>query len=1113
MNVAPFPATDPLWFKDAVIYELHVKSFHDFNDDGVGDFRGLLGKLPYLESLGVTAVWLLPFYPSPLRDDGYDISDHYRINPDYGGMRDFKDFLKEAHRRGLRVITELVVNHTSDKHPWFQRARRAAPGSSARGYYVWSDSTEKYRDARIIFKDFETSNWAWDPVAKAYYWHRFYHHQPDLNFESPLVQKALLKVVDFWLGLGVDGLRLDAVPYLFEAEGTSCENLPATHAFLKKLRAHVDAAFKDKMLLCEANQWPEDAAAYFGDGDECHMAFHFPVMPRLFMSLWMEDSFPVTDILDQTPAIPDSCQWAVFLRNHDELTLEMVTDEERDYMYKVYARDAKARINLGIRRRLAPLLGNNRHKIELMNLLLFSLPGTPVVYYGDEIGMGDNFYLGDRYGMRTPMQWSPDRNAGFSRANPQKLFLPVVVDSEYHFEALNVECQEANLSSLLWWMKRVIALRGSFKAFGRGSLEQVCSDNPKIIAFVRRYLEEVVLVVANLSRFPQAVGLDLSKYTGYVPVEVFSGSAFPVIKDQTYLLTPGSHNAFWFQLNKPDGGLPDGHLLPELGFPNRTWTDLFDRCNATGLAAVLAGYVNRALGSGRGTIGRRGASVIGHFALPSGSCLVVLEVSHSLGRTETYLLPLMFFAGDAAAEAAKQHPLALIASLELSGHKGLLVDAMRHPAFHADLLLLFVAKKTLRCGTSVLRAQTDRALRNSLALKPPPAESRLVASTATGVSIAYGGQYLLQFCGMLDEGFSADLEVARHLATKTNFVNFPPTLGDLSLSREGQFHGTLGVLRGIIPHQSDAWTLMLGEAARYFNAVQTLPMVPAGLSAPVALCAAGVEDIPSQVINLVGAVAIEMAVLLGTRTGQLHVALAGGPADPDFAPEPMSRLDQRSTYQSMTGASKRALLGLPKRLKDLPPDLQTEVIFILENQPRILTLIQQITNLPFAGSKIRIHGHLSLNQVLFTGKDFLIKDFAGEFDETAGERRIKRSPLRDVAALLMSLYFVAHAPFLLPGELPRKDMAGLTPWIDLWFGSIGGAFLNGYLTAAGISRLLPTTRQEVDTLLRVFLADRAVAALDAEFASRQDWAIIPARILHRMLDAAPREDPNHPPRT
>ncbi|MGZ5503646.1 MAG: maltose alpha-D-glucosyltransferase, partial [Chthoniobacterales bacterium] len=464
-------SVDPLWYKDAIIYELHVKTFHDSNGDGIGDFRGLIEKLDYLQELGVTAIWLLPFYPSPLRDDGYDIADYYDVNPHFGTLQDFRDFLAAAHERGLRVITELVINHSSDQNPWFQRARRAPAGSPERELYVWSDTPDKYNGARIIFKDFETSNWSWDSVAKSYYWHRFYSHQPDLNFDNPGVHERVEAVCDFWLKMGVDGLRLDAVPYLYEREGTSCENLPETHTYLKKLRAHIDANFKDRMLLAEANQWPEDAVSYFGKGDESHMNVHFPLMPRMFMALQMEDRFPIIDILDQTPAIPENCQWAMFLRNHDELTLEMVTDEERDYMWRVYANDPTARINLGIRRRLAPLLANSRRKIELLNTLLFSMPGTPVLYYGDEIGMGDNFYLGDRNGVRTPMQWSPDRNAGFSKANPQQLYLPITIDPEYHYEAINVENQQKNLSSLLWWMRRVIAMRKNYKAFSRGSLE------------------------------------------------------------------------------------------------------------------------------------------------------------------------------------------------------------------------------------------------------------------------------------------------------------------------------------------------------------------------------------------------------------------------------------------------------------------------------------------------------------------------------------------------------------------------------------------------------------------------------------------------------------------
>src|SRR2546425_1468079 len=533
---------DPLWYKDAIIYELHVRAFYDSHDDDIGDFAGLTQKLDYLQDLGITAVWLLPFYPSPLRDDGYDIADYTAVHPSYGTVNDFRAFLREAHRRGIRVISELVLNHTSDQHAWFQRARRARPGSPARKFYVWNDTTEKYKEARIIFKDFETSNWTRDPFANQYYWHRFYHHQPDLNFESADVRRSLLAVVNFWLGMGVDGMRLDAVPYLYERDGTNCENLPETHQFLKNLRKKVDERFRNRMLLAEANQWPEDAIAYFGSGDECHMAFHFPVMPRMFMAIRMEDRYPIVDILAQRPPIPESCQWALFLRNHDELTLEMVTDEERDYMYRVYAHDPEARVNLGIRRRLAPLLGNNRRRIELMNALLFALPGTPVLYYGDEIGMGDNPYLGDRNGVRTPMQWSLDRNAGFSDANPQRLYFPLITDPEYHYQPINAEAQRQNPASPYWWMKRLIALRRRYPAFGRGSIEFLHPQNRKVLALVRRHERESILIVANLSRFVQYAELDLSALRGVTPVEMFGQTRFPPIGELPYLLTLGPHS-------------------------------------------------------------------------------------------------------------------------------------------------------------------------------------------------------------------------------------------------------------------------------------------------------------------------------------------------------------------------------------------------------------------------------------------------------------------------------------------------------------------------------------------------------------------------------------------
>src|SRR5690606_3369980 len=554
----------------------HIKAFNDSNSDGIGDFEGLMEKLDYLQDLGITAIWLLPFYPSPLRDDGYVIADYYNISPSYGTIAQFKKLLEEAHKRGLKVITELVINHTSDQHPWFQRARKAPKGSDLRNYYVWTDDPNDFKDARIIFQDYETSNWTWDPVAQQYYWHRFFHHQPDLNYDSPLVQQEVFKIMDYWCKMGVDGFRLDAVPYLFERNGTNCENLPETHDFLKKLRKHVDDRYPGTLLLAEPNMCPEDAASYFGDGDECQMNYHFPVMPRMFMALQMEDRYPITDIFDQTPDIPETCQWAIFLRNHDELTLEMVTDEERDYMYKVYVRDPKAKINLGIRHRLAPLMENNRKKIELLNYLLFSLPGTPVIYYGDEIGMGDNFYLGDRDGVRTPMQWSADRNAGFSEVNPHQLYLPVILDPEYHYESVNVDMQTRNSSSLLWWMKRIINIRKKYKAFSRGKMTFVESDNSKVMTFVRTYEEERMLVVVNLSRYVQPIEINLEDYEGYFPVEVFSKNKFPLIKSETpYFLTIGPHDCQWFILQKADADSESQKPLPTLEI--NSWKDLLSR--------------------------------------------------------------------------------------------------------------------------------------------------------------------------------------------------------------------------------------------------------------------------------------------------------------------------------------------------------------------------------------------------------------------------------------------------------------------------------------------------------------------------------------------------------
>jgi maltose alpha-D-glucosyltransferase/alpha-amylase len=542
-------ATDQLWYKDAIFYELHVKAFYDSNGDGIGDFRGLLEKLDYVQELGVDCIWLLPFYPSPLRDDGYDVADYYGVHPDYGSIQDFKAFLKEAHRRGLKVMTDLVMNHTSDQHPWYQEARRD-PKSPRRNYYVWSDTDQKYTDARIIFTDTERSNWTWDPEAHAYYWHRFFSHQPDLNFDNPRVRRSMFKILRHWLDMGVDGFRADAVPYLFEREGTNCENLPETHAYLKEVRREIDRQYPGRILLGEANQWPSDVRPYFGDGDEFHMAFNFPLMPRIFMALRREDRRPIIDIISQLPEIPNVCQWCLFLRNHDELTLEMVTDEERDYMYHEYAKDPRMKINVGIRRRLAPLMDNGRRRIELLNSLLFTMPGSPIIYYGDEIGMGDNIYLGDRNGVRTPMPWSIDRNAGFSRADAARLYSPVISDPVYGYQAINVEAQLRDSSSLLNWMKRLIRLRKQYPVFGRGAIEFCHPENRKVLAYIRSDEQHTILVVNNLSRFVQPVELDLRHYAGYTPVEIFGETRFPPIGELPYFLTLGPHGFYWFRLER-----------------------------------------------------------------------------------------------------------------------------------------------------------------------------------------------------------------------------------------------------------------------------------------------------------------------------------------------------------------------------------------------------------------------------------------------------------------------------------------------------------------------------------------------------------------------------------
>jgi maltose alpha-D-glucosyltransferase/alpha-amylase len=1100
--------SDPLWYKDAVIYETHVRSFCDSSADGVGDFRGLTRRLDYLEGLGVTAIWLLPFYPSPLKDDGYDIAYYFAVHPDYGTMADFKAFLREAHKRGLRVITELVLNHTSDRHPWFERARRARPGSAHRNYYVWSDTPEKYTEARIIFKDFETSNWSWDPVAKAYYWHRFYAHQPDLNYDSPDVQRSILKIVDNWLNTGVDGLRLDAVPYLFEREGTNCENLPETHGFLRRLRKHVDSKFRNRLLLGEANQWPEDAAAYFGSGDECHMAFHFPVMPRLFMALQMEDRFPIIDILDQTPRIPGQCQWGLFLRNHDELTLEMVTDEERDYMYRVYARDQRTRINLGIRRRLAPLVANSRRKIELMNILLFSLPGTPIIYYGDEIGMGDNYYLGDRNGVRTPMQWSADRNAGFSQANPQQLYLPVIIDPEYHYEAVNVDTQERNPSSLLWWMKRVIAMRKRFKAFSRGEMEFAPSDNPKVLAMVRHYGDEAVLVVINLSRFSQVAELDLAKYAGSVPVEVFSQNRFPPIKDAPYVLTLGVHDYFWFILEKEKAAAAaaEERHLPELSV-KWSWTAALEgkqreRLEEDVLPRYLPGV--RWFGAKGRTLQRvKIAEIVPLDKVDSAARVLLLETGYTEGSPETYLLPLAFASGERAAALAGEAPQAVVARLAVDEKAGVLFDAAYDEGFRANLLSLIAGRKRVRGRSGELAAAPGKMFRSLIGDRPVSLPSQVLRAEQSNTSVLYESTFILKLYRRLDEGLNPDPEIIRFLTERTGFRGVPPFAGSIEYRGRGVERLVIGHLQGFVPNEGDLWTYTLDAGRQFFERVLAEP--PDHQQAPPlppSLLDMNPSRLPPKLSELMGAVSLNLATALGSITGELHKALATGAGDHAFEPEPFTLLYQRSVYQSMRNLAKRVTHLLRQNVKTLPESLRERASKLVDMEQDILGVFKSVLETRITAVKIRFHGDFHLGQVLRAGKDFVIIDFEGEPARALSERRLKRSPLRDAAGMIRSFHYAAHSALRAYGSIRPEDIERLEAWAEAWYFVMSGVFLNSYLFTAGDAGLLPRDRKEFETLLRCFLLEKAVYELGYELNNRPDWAGIPIRGIERLLKRA-----------
>jgi len=1099
---------DPLWYKDAVIYEVHVRSFFDSNNDGIGDFRGLTAKLDYLKDLGVTAVWVLPFYPSPLKDDGYDISDYFNIHPDYGTLKDFREFLKEAHRRGIRVITELVLNHTSDQHAWFQRARRAKPGSAWRDFYVWNDNAEKYKDARVIFKDFETSNWAWDPVAKQYFWHRFYFHQPDLNYDAPQVHKAIFKVMDYWLGMGVDGLRLDAVPYLYEREGTNCENLAETYEFLKKLRAYVDSRHKNKMLLAEANQWPEMAAAYFGAGDMCNMAFHFPLMPRIFMAVQMEDRFPIMDILEQTPQLPENSQWALFLRNHDELTLEMVTDEERDYMYRVYAKDPRAKINLGIRRRLAPLLDNNRRKIELMNILLFSMPGTPVIYYGDEIGMGDNYYLGDRNGVRTPMQWSPDRNAGFSGANPQQLYLPVIIDPEYHYEALNVENQNKNLSSLLWWMKRSIALRKKFKAFGRGGLEFLNSSNSKVLAFMRGWEDEFLLVVANLSRFSQLAEIDLGKYAGCIPQDVFSQNVFPTVKESPYVLTLAPYWYHMFLLRKEKREAMrirfEEKVFPELEV--RSMTKVFQ--SKEGIERVLPGYFKASRwfgGKGRTITRVRIAEEVPVQAGDQDFFLIFVDVHYTEGLPETYQLILGTASGDAARLVMDSAPQAVITRVKAPDGEGVLYDGLYNEELRKALLSLIERRRALKGKGGRIIAYPGRLFRKIHSGKKYPRASHVLKAEQTSTSIIYENVFVLKFPRKLEPGPNPDLEVVKFLTEEAGFPNVPSFAGAIEYGRPGAEPIVIGIMHEFIPNEGAAWSFTLESLKAYYEGVLAKRENSSIPPVPPSIFQADASRMPEILMELIGGYYLELAGLLGRRTAEMHNALSSG-ARAEFAPEPFSLLYQRGLYQSMRSLARRVFQLLGRNLKSLPEDVQKGAQAVLALEPEILKRQQRVLQKKLTPVRTRIHGDYHLGQVLYTGKDFYIIDFEGEPARSLSERRLKRSPLRDVAGMLRSFQYAAYSALVRQPSIRPEDVSFLEPWAALWAYYAGAVFLDNYLKTAGEAPYIPKERAELELMLELFLLDKAIYELGYELNNRPGWVIIPLKGIRDLVKAPEKEE-------
>jgi maltose alpha-D-glucosyltransferase / alpha-amylase len=1079
----PCSATDPLWYKDAIIYEIHVRAFADSNADGIGDFQGLISKLDYLQELGVTCLWLLPFFPSPLRDDGYDIADYVNVNPAYGTIDDFRQFLAEAHARNMQVMIELVINHTSDQHPWFQRARLAPKDSPERNMYVWSDTDKKFEGVRIIFTDTEKSNWTWDEIAQQYYWHRFFAHQPDLNFDNPRVMDEVLSAMRFWLDMGVDGLRLDAIPYIIERDGTSCENLPETHAKIKQIRAAIDAEYDNRLVLAEANMWPADVRPYFGDGDECNMAFHFPLMPRIYMALRQEDRLPITDIMAQTPAIPDNCQWGLFLRNHDELTLEMVTDDERDYMNLAYAADTRMRINVGIRRRLAPLMDNNRRRIELLNSLLLSFPGTPIMYYGDEIGMGDNIYLGDRNGVRTPMQWNSDRNAGFSKAVPAKLYFPVIMDPIWGYQAINVEAQQSDASSLLHWTRNMIALRKIFQVFGRGTQEFLHPENRKVLAYIREYTgedghSETVLCVANLSRFAQPVALDLSKYVGRQPVEMLGYVPFPIINETPYAVTLAPYSFFWLELQPaahPPTPLVDileqTPIPPDIPDATPTLVSLLKQ-SAADLDTLLPAYIAKQRWFGGKSRTIRTTRITSTLPIDATSLIALVEITYTDASTDLYQLPLGLATEADTATLQTSAPHAIITTID----NATLIDATALPTFRAALLSKI---------TDPANAIPSLTATRSSALDPArlaDVPSRLASAEQSNTSILYDELAILKLFRHVTNGENPDVEIGRFLTDVAHFDHIPPYLGDLHLSADST---TLAFLQTFSPNLGDGWAWTLADLDRFFAEIATLP-------APTS----------TDAIQQYASGYLDAAALLGQRTAELHLALATPTDDEAFTavpttPEDLANDRQRIHLQVST-ALDALQAAVTKPSTNLTPEVTALATELLAHREDLLARVASLLgDASRFGQRIRIHGDYHLGQVLCiqtkaqpkTRPDFLLIDFEGEPARPLADRRKKQTPLRDVAGMLRSFSYAARTGLQTALTANPSNAANLEAWTNAWESAVTSAFLNAYNeTLAANPALVP---QEADTIISALLLEKASYELLYELNNRPTWLVIP----------------------